>query len=65
MSDHSDIKEALIRTIVNFSSQNGMLDPEDREMLVKYHMGQITRSEFDAFALVKPKRISEQETRPQ
>lgn len=57
MSDNSDIKQALIRTIVNFSSQNGMLDPEDREMLIKYHMGRITRSELDAFAQAKAKRI--------
>lgn len=65
MSNHSDIKGALIRAIVDFSSQNGMLDPGDREMLVKYHVSHVSKSELDAFALAKTKRIKEQEKRPQ
>lgn len=66
MTAHNDIKEALVRTLVDAaSSQNDILDPEDREMLVKYHMGQITMAELDQFALAKAKRIEEQEKRPQ
>lgn len=66
MSDHSDIKEALVRAIVDAaSSEKGTLDSEDREMIVKYHLGQITRTELDRFALAKAKRIHEQGKRPQ
>lgn len=66
MTDHSDIKEALVRTIVDAaSSQKDILDPEDKEMLVKYHTGQITRTELDAFANAKAKRMLDQKDSPQ
>jgi hypothetical protein len=66
MTDHGDIKEALIRTLVDeASSQTCILDGEDREMLVKFHMGQVTLQELDVFALAKAKRIEEQKNRPQ
>lgn len=66
LTDHSDIKEALVRTIVEAaSSQKGILDPEDQEMIVKYHMGQITIQELNAFANAKAKRISDQKDSPQ
>ena len=68
MTDHSDIdiKEALVSIVVDaMSSEKGILDPEDREMIVKYHMGQITRTELDAFASAKAKRILDQKDSPQ
>jgi hypothetical protein len=66
MADHTNIKEALIRALVDAaSSQKSVLDPEDREILVKYYMGQITRRELDAFANAKAKRLLDQKDNPQ
>ena len=66
MADHINIKEALIRALVDAaSSPKSILDPEDREILVKYHMGQITRQELDAFANAKAKRLLDQKDNPQ
>ena len=65
MTDRSKIKEALLRVVIEAASQYGTLDQEDRDMLVRYHMGQITREQLDAFTAAKAKRIQDQINNPQ
>jgi len=65
VTDRSKIKEALLRVVIEAASQHGTLDQEDRDMLVRYHLGQITREQLDAFTSAKAKRIQDQINNPQ
>ena len=65
MTDRSKIKEALLRVVIEAASQHGTLDQEDRDMLVRYHLGQITREQLDAFTSAKAERIQDQINNPQ
>ena len=65
MTERSEVKRAFLRLVVDAASWNRVLDSEDREMLVKFHMGEITKDQFDAFTAAKAQRLQEQIDRPQ
>lgn len=64
-TERQQLKRALLASIVRISSENSSLDDEDQEMLVRYHMGEISRSELDSFAIAKANRLEQQVKRPQ
>ena len=64
MEDQS-LKRALLSLIIRTASEGSGLDNEDQEMLVKHRMGEITRSQLEAFINMKAKRIQQQIERPQ
>ena len=49
----SEMKRALLRIVIGLQSEGTLLDTEDQEMLVLYHMGEITKGELDHYALRK------------
>ena len=53
----SEIKRALVRVIIRAQSEGSLLDDEDQEMLLRYHMGEITKVELDNYATRKADRL--------
>ena len=49
----SEMKRALLRIVIGLQSEGTLLDTEDQEMLVLYHMGEITKGELDNYAIRK------------
>jgi hypothetical protein len=62
--DKQEVKRALVSLIVAIACENSALDIQDQEMAVKYHMGEITKSEFEAFAAAKAHRLEKQIKKP-
>ena len=50
-SDRQELKRALLKSVVRIASENSVLDKE--EMIIRYQMGEITKSEFEAFDKAK------------
>jgi hypothetical protein len=63
--ERKQIKRALAASLVRIASEKTALDSEDQEMLIKYHLGEITKSELDTFAVAKARRLEQQIKRPQ
>ena len=59
-SMNKEIKKALLTSVVRTASENTVLDDEDQEMLIRYHMGEITESDLEAFADAKALRLEQQ-----
>ena len=56
-NSRSEIKRALLRVIIRAQSEGSLLDDEDQEMVLRYHMGEVTKVELDNYATRKADRM--------
>lgn len=64
-ADRRQIKDALVRLIIELSGSETDLDEEDRAVLARYGSGSITKDEMISFFRSKAARIEDQIRRPQ
>ena len=63
--ERKELKRALLTSIVRSACENGVLDKEDQEMLIRYHMGEITKGDLESFAVGKAGCLEQQMKRRQ